>query len=107
MTFCNKFVEIICFMIVIFCTCDRVGSYEFLYMNRLESSILFKRFNFEACNVCKTLMRESHSLSVDVKIITNVGGLSCQSLQIFFFITFQNNQMNYANPPNHKNLSMI
>ncbi len=36
MIFCNKFAKIRCFMIVIFCTCDSVDSYQFCYMNILE-----------------------------------------------------------------------
>jgi hypothetical protein len=42
-----------------------------------RSSILFKKFNLETCNVCKTLMRESYSFSINVKVIKNVGGPNC------------------------------
>ncbi len=41
------------------------------------SLFLFGRFNFEACNVCNTLMRGSHNLLVDVKMMKNIGGPSC------------------------------
>jgi hypothetical protein len=68
MVFCHKFVERKCFMIVIFCTCDKVNLYQFYYMKKYMSSILFEIFNFEACNVCKALIRGSYNLSVDVKV---------------------------------------
>jgi hypothetical protein len=42
-----------------------------------RSSILFGRFNLEACNVCKTLMKGSHNLSENVKMTKNMGRPSC------------------------------
>jgi len=76
-------------------------------MNILEGFILFGRFNLKTCNVCKALIRRSHNLLVYVKVIKNVRRSDCQVIAINFLITFQNNQMNYANLPNHDNLSMI
>ncbi len=35
--------------------------------------ILFGRFYFEACNVCKVLMRGFHNLLGDGKVTKNVG----------------------------------
>ncbi len=50
---------------------------NFVVLIDYMSLFLFERFNFEACNVCKTLMRGSHNLLVDVKMMKNVGGPSC------------------------------
>ncbi len=72
-----------------------------------RSSILFGIFNLETCNVCKNLMKGSQKISTNVKVIKNVKRLNCQIVVITFFITFQNNRVNYANLPNHDNLSMI
>jgi hypothetical protein len=38
---------------------------------------LFDKFNLEACNVCKALMKGSHNLSTNVKMTKNVGRPSC------------------------------
>jgi homoserine trans-succinylase len=73
MVFCHQFVERKCFMILIFCTCDKVNLYQFYYMKKnYKSSILFEIFNFETCNVCKALIRGFHILSVDVKVGENM-----------------------------------
>jgi hypothetical protein len=45
----------------------------------------FGRFNFEACDVCKVLMRGSYNLSLDVKVTKNVGRPSCQIITNKFF----------------------
>jgi hypothetical protein len=94
-------------MIAIFCTCEKVNLYYSTIWTNWRSFILFGRFNLEACNVCKILMRGSHNLSIDVKVTKDVEDQVVGSLQIIFFTTFQNNQMNYTNFPNHDNLSMI
>jgi hypothetical protein len=52
-------------------------------------------------------MRGFHNLSIDVKVTKDVEDQVVGSLQKKNFATFQNNQMNYANFPNHDNLSMI
>ncbi len=72
-----------------------------------RSSILFGRFNLEACNMCKTFMKKSHSFLINVKWLKTLEIWVVESLQIIFFITFQNNHVNYENLPNHDNLSMI
>ncbi len=46
-------------------------------INYMFKKIKIRRFNFEACNVCKTLMRGSHNLLVDVKVMKNIEGPSC------------------------------
>jgi hypothetical protein len=69
--------------------------------------ILFQRFNLEACNVCKVLMKGSHNLSVDVKITKNIRRPSCRIIANNFFTTFQNNKVSYINLPNHNNINMI
>jgi hypothetical protein len=46
-------------------------------MNKLESFILFGKFNLEACNVCQILIKGSHNLLVDVKVTKNVGRPNC------------------------------
>ncbi len=52
-------------------------------------------------------MRESHNLSVDVKVTKNVGRPSCQIITNKKFGNISNNQVNYAKFSNHDNLSMI
>jgi hypothetical protein len=99
--------KINCSMIVIFYTHDKVNLYKFCYMKNLRFLILFGRFNFEACNVCKVLMRGSHNLSSDVKMTKNIRRPNCRIIANNVFITFQNNQVNYANLSNHDSLSMI
>jgi hypothetical protein len=94
-------------MIVVFCTCEKVNSYYSTIWTNWRSFILFGKFYLEACNVCKILMRRSHNFSIDVKVTKDVEDQVVGSLQIIFFTTFQNNQMNYANFPNHDDLSMI
>jgi hypothetical protein len=37
-------------------------------MNILHFLILFWRFNFGACNVCKVLMRRPHNILIDIKM---------------------------------------
>jgi hypothetical protein len=65
-------------MTIISYTCDRVNSYQFCCINKLYVlKKKIRRFNFEACNVCKTLMRGSHNLLVDVKVMKNIEGPSC------------------------------
>ncbi len=51
--------------------------------------------------------KRPHKLSIDVKVIKNIGGPSCWIITIIFSITFQNNQMNYVNFLSHDNLNMI
>ncbi len=50
-----------------------------------KSYILFEKFNFEACNVSKILMRKSHILSANVKVTKNVGRPSCLIIANNFF----------------------
>jgi hypothetical protein len=64
-------------------------------------------FHLEACHVYKNLTKGSHNFSIDVKVTKNVGGPNCLIIAIFFFITSQNNQVNYVSLLNHDNLGMI
>jgi hypothetical protein len=34
--FYNKFIRTRCLMIIIFCKCDRIDSYQFFYINKLK-----------------------------------------------------------------------
>jgi hypothetical protein len=52
-------------------------------------------------------MKGSHNLSTDVKVTKNVEGTSCLIIANNFFVTFQNNQMNYISFANHDNRGMI
>ncbi len=54
-----------------------VTSYQLCYMRDCKFFILLGRFNLEACNVYKALMKGSHNLSVDIKVTKNVGGPNC------------------------------
>jgi len=88
MVFCHKFAEKRCFMIIISYTHDRVTSNQFYYMKDCKSFILFGRFNLEACNVYKALMKGSHNLLVNIKVKKNVGGPSCLISRNNFFRNF-------------------
>jgi len=61
----------------------------------------FKKFNFEACNVCKILMRWSHNLLVDVKMMKNVGKPSCWIITIFFFYNLSKQSHELCKPSDH------
>jgi hypothetical protein len=76
MVFCHKFVERICFMIVISYTYDRVASYQSTIWKNCKSFILFGRFNLEECEVCKALIKGSHNLLVYIKVTKSVKGPS-------------------------------
>jgi hypothetical protein len=54
------------------------------------------------------LMKGSHKFLVDVKMKTwTLEDHIVESLQIIFSVNLHNNQMNYANLPNHDKLCII
>ncbi len=74
---CDKFAEKWCFIIVIYLVhVTRLICIKSIVWTSWRSFILFGRFNLEASNVCKVLMRKSHNLSIDVKVTINIGGPS-------------------------------
>ncbi len=63
-----------------------VTSYQLCYMRDCKFFILLGRFNLEACNVYKALMKGSHNLSVDIKVTKNVGGPNYLIITNIYFL---------------------